>query len=956
MEPERWKQIDAIFDALLDREPAERAAFLNSICGSDALLRREVEELLKAHNESQDFIETVAVEVAAKNFAAAQITHAVGRKIGTYEIDSLLGAGGMGEVYLAHDAKLNRRVALKLLPAHFAADAERLRRFKREAQAISALNHPNIVTIHDIGSTAEGEHFIATEFVEGHTLREIANSGKLSILEILKIFAQICEALEAAHKSGIVHRDIKPENVMIRPDGLVKVLDFGLAKRLTAASDNSHSQDFSATKNGFVIGTLNYLSPEQAVGDPLDPRTDLWSLGVCLFEVLTGKPPFMGASQQSVFNAILNSAAPAPTETNADLQPEFDLIVAKALEKDRELRYQTASDFRADLRRLNKLIDSAATWSNDKIKPGKAKTAAPSRFARWRAAAVIGAILILMSVAGFALWKNLKNNLPEAPNWAKATHTPLTDAPGTEYFPTLAPDGKTFVYAGKDVGNFDLYAQRISGKNAVNLTANSPADDTQPAFSPDGERIAFRSERAPAGIYLMEATGENVRRVCDFGYYPSWSPDGKEIVVAEYSQDIPSTRSPSALWVVNVASGAKRLLIENFAMQPAWSPNGRRIAFWFTGSGGRRDVATVAATGGAPVLVTNTANTNWNPVWSPDGRFLYFASDRSGNMAFWRVSIDETTGQVLSEQPEAVLTPAKFSRHLAFSHDGKRMIYVQTNIQANLQAAEFDPDTEKIVGEPVWITSGDREFGTAELSPDGKQFAIRLIRRTQEDLVLLNRDGSNQRDLTNDVAFDRYVRWSPDGKQIAFASDRSGNYEVWTIEPDGSNLRQITFDHQPGASFPVWSPDGKQLIYDNGDGKSFVVDLTREWSEQTRQVLPQPSEKTVFRIWNWSPDGKKLAGYFEGEENGVGFYSFETNRHERLSDAKRFAIWLADSRRILFAHNGKAFIVDTVTKKTRELLSRPPYDLRGVGISRDNKLLYYTLQTSESDIWMMSLE
>ena len=955
MEPERWKQIDAIFDALLDREPIERVAFLNSICGSDAELRREVEELLKAHHESQDFIETVAVEVAAKNFAAAQVTQAVGRQIGSYEIDSLLGAGGMGEVYLAHDAKLNRRVALKLLPAHFAADAERLRRFKREAQAISALNHPNIVTIHDIGSTAEGEHFIATEFVEGHTLREIANSGKLSILEILKIFVQICEALEAAHKAGIVHRDVKPENVMQRPDGLVKVLDFGLAKRLKAASDDSQSQDLSVTKNGFVIGTLNYLSPEQTMGDPLDPRTDLWSLGVCLFEVLTGRTPFVGTSQQSVFNAILNSASPAPTEINADLPPGLDLIVAKALEKDRELRYQTASDFRADLRRLNKLIDSAATWSNDKIKSGKAKTARPNRFAGWRAAAVIGAILILTSVAGFALRQNLKNNLPAASDWAKATHTPLTDAAGTEYFPTLAPDGKTFVYAGKITGNFDLYAQRIGGKNVVNLTANSPADDTQPAFSPDGERIAFRSERVPSGIYLMEATGENVRRVCDFGYHPSWSPDGKEIVIATYSQDIPATHTPSALWVVNVASGAKRLLIENFAMQPSWSPAGRRIAFWFTGSGGRRDVATIAATGGEPVLVTNTANTNWNPVWSPDGRFLYFASDRGGNMAFWRVAIDETTGRVLSE-PEVVSTPAKFSRHLAFSGDGKRLIYVQTNIQANIQAAEFDPNTEKITGEPVWITSGDREFGTAELSPDGQQFAVRLVRRTQEDVVLLNRDGSNQRDLTNDAAFDRYVRWSPDGKLIAFASDRTGNYEVWTIEPDGLNLRQITFDQHPGASFPVWSPDGKQMIYDNGDGKSFVVDLTKEWNEQTKQVLPQPSEKTVFRIWSWSPDGKKLAGYFEGEENGVGFYSFETNRHERLSDAKRFATWLADSRRIIFADNDKAFIVDTVTKKTRELFSHPSYNIRGIGLSRDNRTLYYTLQTSESDIWMMSLE
>ena len=284
----------------------------------------------------------------------------------------------------------------------------------------------------------------------------------------------------------------------------------------------------------------------------------------------------------------------------------------------------------------------------------------------------------------------------------------------------------------------------------------------------------------------MEATGENLRPVTPGGFHPSWSPDNKEIVISEAGRDSPDVRNtiPSKLWIVNVETGARRLLTETDAMQPAWSPHGARIAFWFMPpSVGRSDIATIPRGGGEPLVITKDASTNWNPVWSPDGKYLYFASDRSGNMNFWRVAIDEETGRVLSE-PEAVVTPSKFSGHLNFSRDGRRMIYVQTNRQSNIQAAEFDANREKMIGEPFWITRGDRQIVRPELSPDGKQFVMRVPRRTQDDLAVLSRDGSNWRDLTNDKFFDRYPRWSADGKKIAFVSDRSGSYEIWTIDAD----------------------------------------------------------------------------------------------------------------------------------------------------------------------------
>jgi Tol biopolymer transport system component len=413
----------------------------------------------------------------------------------------------------------------------------------------------------------------------------------------------------------------------------------------------------------------------------------------------------------------------------------------------------------------------------------------------------------------------------------------------------------------------------------------------------------------------------------------------------------------SALRVVNVETGAKRTLTERDAMQPAWSPHGRRVAFWFMPpNSGRRDVATVPAAGGEAVVVTKDATTNWNPVWSPDGRFLYFASDRGGNMNFWRVRVDEQTGEVLSE-PQAVVTPSKFSRHLGFSRDGRRMVYVQTVNQSNIQAVEFEAKNERTIGEPFWITRGDREVVRPELSPDGKLFVMRLPRRTQDDVVLVNREGTNWRDLTDDKFFDRYPRFSPDGRRVAFTSDRGGRYEIWTIDTDGTNLRQITFDTRGDTTFPIWSPDGRRLVY-RDDRVNVIIDLGRGWHEQTPQPLPPlASAEESFVVWDWSPDGDKLSGnYFQNGRRGIGCFSFKTGRYEFVADFDSQAMWMPDSRHLVFGHEGKAFVVDTSTKKVRELLATRHEHIRSVDVSADGRMLYYTVPSSESDIWLLDLD
>jgi len=955
MNAARWKQIDELFDAVLDLPEAEREAFLSEKCSGDEDLRKEVLSLLKADTSSDQFLEKSAMGVAARNLANEETiafdAYFIGRVIGTYRIEKQIGEGGMGEVYLAYDEKLKRKVALKILPTEYTSNDERVKRFELEARAISALNHPNIVTIYDVGNS-DGINYIATEFVEGKTLREIIGTN-LKLRDVLAVILQACDALSVAHNSRIIHRDIKPENIMIRPDGYVKILDFGLAK--LSEIDLKTMKNFTNTAKGVIIGTPAYMSPEQVADDNVDHRTDLWSIGVVLYELLTGINPFKKENRQATFQAILSSDPPLSSSLNAEISGELDQILIKALEKDADLSYQTASDLRADLKRIKREIDSSPTWSSQSA----ARQSSLSNQRKGYVPYVIAALVLTLIGAGITFF--ILRNKPTVIgiDWSKASNAQLTEQVGIEYFPSLAPDGKSFVFASNAKGNFDIYLQRVGGKNPVNLTPDSTDNDTQPAFSPDGSRIAFRSERFPAGIYVMESTGENPRRVVDFGFHPAWSPDGKEIVVSSFGLDAPHVRvgRDNFLSIINVATGAKREILRQEASFPTWSPNGKRIAYWFYPPAmGRRDIATIPADGkGEPVVLTNEFSlSNWNPVWSPDGKFLYFVSDKNGNWSFWRVAVDEDTGKALGE-PEPIVTPSSYNRHLSFSADGKRMIYVQSQSQANIQGVEFDDKTLKPVGEPSFITSGDRELTRAELSPDGKQFLMRQIRRTQDDIVIISRDGNVWRDLTSDLPYDRYPRWSPDGSQIAFASDRGGGYEIWICNADGSNLHQITFQVNPvsGSSFPTWSPDGKRLIYDY-QSRSYLLDLSKSWNDQTPEEIPQTQNGAYLVTWDWSPDGKKLVGFFAVKDKGIGVYSFETKSFVKISNsADTIPSFLPDSRHVVFTEGHKILLGDTETKEVKELLTVQPEMPRSPFVSRDGKLLYYIAQSSESDIWLL---
>jgi serine/threonine protein kinase/alpha-beta hydrolase superfamily lysophospholipase len=355
MKPERWQQLKPLLQSALDRGPGERAAFLDEACKGDEHLRQEVESLIISHDQASSFIEVPAFEVMAESLENKQ-TELVGQTLGHYRVLEALGAGGMGEVYLADDTRLGRKVALKLLPTHFTSDHDRVRRFQQEARAASALNHPNILTIYEIGQM-DARHFIATEFIEGETLRQRMAETQMKTSEVLDVATQVARALSAAHQAGIAHRDIKPGNIMLRPDGIVKVLDFGLAKLTEQKSDDLEAATLVHTKQGMVMGTAHYMSPEQARGLRVDARSDIFSLGVVLYEMLTGRVPFAGQTMTDVLASILMLEPPSLSESAPQAPEELQRIVHTALQKNKEERYQTSGELLIDLKALKQQLE-----------------------------------------------------------------------------------------------------------------------------------------------------------------------------------------------------------------------------------------------------------------------------------------------------------------------------------------------------------------------------------------------------------------------------------------------------------------------------------------------------------------------------------------------------------------------------------------------------------------------
>ena len=735
------------------------------------------------------------------------------QEISHYRILRKLGAGGMGEVYLAQDTTLDRRVALKLLPLEHTPDAARLRRFKHEARAISSLNHPNILTIYEVGEAA-GHHFIATEFIDGETLRaSLRRDGKMEAGSALNVAGQVASALAAAHEAGIVHRDIKPENIMVRRDGYIKVLDFGLAKLIEsephAADDNAPTRSVTAhTGAGVVIGTAQYMSPEQADGRKLDARSDIFSFGAVLYELLAGQPAFQRESLTATLVALVNQdPPPLPASVPAELRQ----LVLRCLRKDPARRYQTMADVRAALEDVG-----AQSPGHPRQRPSRAG---------W-GAAVAAVVLLIGALLAWQPWQRPQSSEVLRP-------VSLTTLPGVERYPSLSPDGSqvVFTWTGDRQNNQDIYVQMIGQRSTLRLTTD-PRNDYNPVWSPDGRWIAFlRSEPpAPTGLRrrelrLIPPLGGVERKLADiqsqdfagrlFGdaAYLAWSPDSTALIVTDSS----GAGQPDRLIVIALDTGEKRPLTNPRPpvmadTSPAVSPDGHSLVFlrrtaWSAGELHHVLLGNGLTTSGEPRRLTSPEVRADYPAWMPDSKQIIFSTDDG----LWRL------GVAGGATPTRIPYVGEDGRMPAISRSpggqSPRLIYVRSFVDTNFWRLDTSTPGAPSKSPPVQVGSSTQPESHCNFSPDGRRIAFVSTRSGRPEVWVSDPDGSNSVQLTSLRAPDTtWPHWSPDGRVIAFSSTAEGEFDIYVVPVAGGRPRRLT-SHPAIDIHPTFSRDGRSIYF-----------------------------------------------------------------------------------------------------------------------------------------------
>jgi Tol biopolymer transport system component len=990
-----WQQIKELFHSALERAPDERDGFLNEACRGDESLRSEVESLIDAHEREGSFIDAPAYEVAARWLAEDEADLLVGQQINHYKILSQIGAGGMGEVYLAQDTKLGRKIALKLLPASFTNDADRLQRFQQEARTASSLNHPNILTIHEIGEE-QGRHFIATELIEGQTLRERLADGPVELSDALDIIMQAASAISAAHEVGIVHRDIKPENIMLRPDGYVKVLDFGLAKLAERRQARMETEMVTRirgnTSPGMVLGTVNYMSPEQSRGLDVDERTDIWSLGVVLYEMLTGSAPFKGETQAHVIIAILERDTASLATFSKEVPAELDWIVKKALRKDRDERYQTVKEMLGDLRTVKQELDFEAKLEQsathqprqsavispqphrriedeatrtDEIREARATTTIkpaliPTRGGtRWPLLALV--VFVLVAAATFGIYKLAsqtqnapanKNTVADRPTVANITR--VTVWSGLDTQPTLSPDGNSVAYSSNHNGSFEIYVRQLTpGGREIQLTSDGQ-ENFQPAWSPDGQLIAYYSKQR-GGIWVIPALGGAARQLAEFGSYPAWSHDGTMIAF---------TIDSSTIWIVPAKGGAPKQItkIGNPAgghYGPTWSPDNQRIAF-MAGNFVNRQIWSISITGDDLKQMThNPIKYVSNPIYSADGHSLYFADGSE----VWRLTISAESGEAAGNTTKVTDMGASSVGSLTLSADGKKMaLGVETQV-SNIWSIPVSLHTNEATGAPQPLTNQTATRNSQPLfSPDGRKIAfIEWLRGGGVDIWVADADGKNPTQVTTDIR-SHAPNWFPDGEQLSFISYRNNHWSVWATSLQ-SRRDRLLFDMGRDIEYARLSPDGKQLVFHLADGG-----ITNIWTVQVSGGQPKQltfdEESASFPFW--SPDGKFIAyqmkrgddAYLMIIPSGGGEATQLTFDHGR-SWSHSFS---PDGDKIVFAgeRNGvwNVYWVSRTTKQQKQLTNYTKLNsyVRYPSWSPLGNQIAYEYAETSGNIWMLDLK
>lgn len=955
----RWHEIEQLYSSALERKPEERAAYLREAC-SDESLRREIESLLACQSEAKDFIESPALEAAAQDLAHDQPKQAsaalAGRTLSHYRIIEKLGEGGMGVVYKARDTRLNRPVALKVLPPDKVADPERKRRFVKEARAASALNHPNIVTIYDIDNT-EGVDFIAMEYVLGKTLdRQIPHKG-MRIGKVLELGIQMADALATAHSAGIIHRDLKPSNVMVSDTGQVKILDFGLAKlveRTGLAAQEIQPADSGEcsvrTDEGMILGTMAYMSPEQAQGKKLDARTDIFSFGALLYEMVSGHRAFHGDGMASTLAAIIRDEPRPLDEVVPGVPPELERVIRRCLRKEPERRFQAISDVAVELRELKEELGSHQKEDQPHLRTRTALRAAL-------------AILAIAALSAAGWWFLRPKPKPEPP----LTAVPFTTYLGFETKPTFSPDGNqvAFEWNGEKEDNRDIYMKSVGSEKPLRLTSD-PADDSDPSWSPDGSYIAFlRRTKGGYAVYTIPPVGGVERKVYETTYVGSgdfisyvWgrklacTPDSKGFVISERE----SSQEPNSLFLVTISTGEKRRLTSPLAgyngdADPAFSPDSKSLSFSRMRSHSNMYLYALELTPdlrpmGEAKRLTEYAPFNdqqlFGHAWGADGKEIVASVGPVGGAAeLWRIPIRE------SSSPQRLDSPGRGAWFPAVSPSAHRLAFsVQQGRFSSWIIEDPGESTIKAVSQKIIASTTSLE-SNCQVSPDGSKIALQSSRTGEISIWVCNSDGSGLLQLTNGPTSGSPA-WSPDSRWIAFDRRTEGQGEIYVVSAEGGPLRRIT-NHPSEDVMPSWSRDGRWIYFNsNRTGQWEIWKTSPEGSEPV-----QLTHKGGFYAQE-SLDGNSLF-YGKGmAERGVYRMPVEGGE-ETMILPSALAIMFAPTAKGLYYWSPKRELIflDSSTSKTRVVASIDKTPHAYLSAFPDGKRLLYTQVEQSFDLYLV---
>ena len=889
-----------------------------------------------------------------------------GQLIAHYHVGEKLGEGGMGAVFKARDTHLDRFVALKILPADRVSDPDRRRRFVLEARAASALNHPNIVTIHDVASDGD-VHFIAMEYVGGRTLAELVSLRRLPMREVLAYAIQIADALATAHAAGIVHRDLKPANLMLTETGSIKVLDFGLAK-LTEDARLSGATVEAATTSGAdrllsgiatIVGTAGYMSPEQVEGRKVDARSDIFAFGAVLYEMTTGRRAFVRDSMVATLSAILQEHPPAASEIVPGVPRGMARLIARCLEKSPDQRFQHMADVRIALQDLREDLDAGPPASTAR------ETAGRRRFVPWL---VVAAMVATAAAAGLAIWRWPRSADPIA---QPLSAVPLTTYPGSELSPSLSPDGNqvAFTWNGEHQDNFDVYVKLV-GPGVPHRLTTDPMPDTNPAWAPDGKWIAFLRV-FPGGrgaLMLVPALGGVERRLADvvgspflvdsIGRALAWSPDSTTLVAAADG----GGSAPPGLFAFSVATGERRRLTSLpprawMDTGPAFSPDGRMLTFTRFPSFGISDLYGLALDGGLPAAGGARRLTSQNslvngPMWTPDGRRIVFSSGSLMTGAERLFALDASATASAARLPPRI-TP--FGERGAFASIARvapanrsRMVYSQSHADTGIWRIDLRGDRAPTTpGErktEPFILSTQMEY-LPQYSPVGGKVAFVSLASGAAEIWVSDRDGANLLQLTSGGWPETATpRWSPDGAHLVFQARREGTADIFSIAATGGVPRRLTQDPSDdwGGS---WSRDGRWIYFGSNRSGRFDIWKTPVVGGPAVQVTSNGGYAPSM-----SPDGRHV--YFMRRFE-LWRVAVDTGEEERLLDAvsdwSRFAV---TGRGIYFTSGtplppgnpteSAIEFFDFATRKVSRILRPDKALFVGMAISPDEQWLLFT--------------